>query len=369
MNKIKKTLGLSILLIGLLFQLKAQKKEGFSITLHLAGLTNYTKAYLITVNKDAKGDEMFITSDTIGRAMSKEGIFTFSGKVNSYGQWFNLMIENQEKYLPLILGNEQLKITGELSNWPKVEVIGSPGTIDYMAYTKVSDSLQINDRYEEKAAFRKQYVENHPNSLYATFLILRSSRMSAEEKQIAYNKLTPFAKNSYWGTRIPAIIKMQLLAKKIQPTATLPGFKVSTPEGQSISVLEYVKKGKITLIDFWASWCHPCREETPNMKKVYDAFHDKGFNIIGISTDSKEADWKKALGEDKTTWFHGRDNLEHASKGLFSISAIPAFALVDREGKLIAFDCGMSNIASFGPEIRGEGLYKTIDDLLKDKSK
>ncbi len=208
----------------------------------------------------------------------------------------------------------------------------------------------------------KEFIKAHPNSLYVAALISRyAKQLGPEEINKAYNNLTPRAKNSFYGLQLK-------FTTQVKAGGMLPDFKLSTTDGKAISVLEYTKKGKITLIDFWASWCKPCREETPNLKKVYNAFRSKGFNIVSVSTDKNEAAWKKALIEENTKWFHGRDNLEQAYKEIFSIGAIPAFALVDGDGKMIAFSCAFSTIPSFGPEIRGEALYKTIEELLTKKS-
>src|SRR5690606_5543821 len=110
--------------------------------------------------------------------------------------------------------------------------------------------------------------------------------------------------------------------------AVIPDFTFTTPDGQQASLLDVVGKNRLTLIDFWASWCKPCRAEIPNIKRAYEAFREKGFGILGISTDARESDWKKALEEDGVAWTMGLDNIVHASREFFDINAIPSMALV-----------------------------------------
>lgn len=343
------------ILIGLNTKISAQDKAGFKLSGQLKGLPDGTKLYLRTQERD-----------TIARAISNGDRFTFKGKLTLDGRFHFIVIDTLVSRIgtkAIFLENQVMNVAGLVGS-KEVKVTGSKAHLDYVEFVEVFSEIKDDNIKHE---FLKIWISNHSESLITPWFI--SSLGNKEEFQKAYNLLPYHIKTSYYGDQLKRKFQFSKYAEDIKLGEIIPDFKVSLPDKKSISILEYAKINKLTLLDFWASWCKPCRAETPNMKKVYEAFHDKGFNIIGVSTDAKEVDWKKAMLEDNTAWFHGRDNLDNASKDIFGIASIPAFALVDGEGKLIAFSCAMSNISSFGPPIRGEELYKTIETLLNKKGK
>ncbi len=180
----------------------AQQSLDFRIALDLKGTPNGTEAYLLTVNEKVTGHNMFIMSDTVGRGKIKQGKLTFSGQVPAAGKWYGLYLSNQITGISMLLGQEDVSIKGNFADWPNVEVIGSEGTTDLLNYKKVSDSLTAAFKSDELLSFRENFIINNPNSLYATFLILRFDPWTLEMKQDAYDMLTPFAKSSYWGKRL-----------------------------------------------------------------------------------------------------------------------------------------------------------------------
>ena len=343
------------------FGSQAQKKS-FTIQGNIADLNDNTEVYLVT-GKDNSPVINRLT-DTVGRTAVKNGRFTFEGTVPNAAKFYMITIREQKGNVQLVLGNEDVTVSGKLADWPNAEIKGSVYTAEKDELVKVSNELKsLPNANDTIGKYFTSFIKSHTGSFYAPFLIVLSNYTTAE-KQEFYNNLTTAAKASYYGTKLKENIAATSQRDNIKEGAVIPDFAVSTPDGNKMSLLDAAKKSKYTLVDFWASWCRPCRAEVPNMKKVYEAFHDKGFNIVGISTDKGEADWKRALAEDNSPWSHGLDNIADASKMLFDINAIPAFALLDKDGKLVALSSPMSSIKSFGPELRGEALHKTIAALL-----
>ncbi len=132
-------------------------------------------------------------------------------------------------------------------------------------------------------------------------------------------------------------------------------FSMPTPDGKTISLGEIIKKNKYTLIDFWASWCGPCRAEMPNVVAAYKEYNKKGFGIVGVSLDSDGDKWKAAIKDLGMTWQQMSDLKGWQCEGakLYAVRGIPATVLVDQEGTIVARD------------LRGEDIKKKLAELLK----
>lgn len=141
---------------------------------------------------------------------------------------------------------------------------------------------------------------------------------------------------------------------------SMPGFEApnlvgQSPTGETIDLKDL--RGKVVLLDFWASWCGPCRRENPNVKKLYDKYAEKGFEILGVSLDRTKDRWEKAIADDKLNWLHISD-LKHwqsAHAALYGVRSIPDTVLLDKDGKIIARG------------LRGDQLEATLAKLFAGK--
>lgn len=133
-----------------------------------------------------------------------------------------------------------------------------------------------------------------------------------------------------------------LLSNAQQPVPNITDprldFTAISPRGDTIKLSSL--KGKVFLLDFWASWCGPCRISNRQMVKLYSRYKDKGFEIFGVSLDEDIADWKKAISKDKITWLQAIDKggWDASSAAKWNVNAIPASFLVDKNGNVVAID-------------------------------
>lgn len=377
---------------------RAQVTDGFLVSGVMRGLPNGTKVYLVTQEKD-----------TILTDVSKGEHFTFRGKLPLNGRFHFIAIDSSVSKVrskAVFLVNGEMSIEGILGNRDLI-VDGSTAHNEYKklldtinAFTKMQTEIgkeiveltkklnlakQQNDTAtsssinQQLALLRKRidaiahdhnnaglkWIRDHPSSLYAPYVIRGFGNiLETEGMRNAYNELSSEAKESYYGSELSKELDLVSISSGIKEGAIIPNFTVKTLEGQSLEIHNIIAKGKITLIDCWASWCAPCRAEIPAIKELYERYKSKGLNILAISSDRNKGAWRKAIVEEGVSWLNVIEDEGITVTKLFDLKAIPAYILVDSKGKLIAFDRGMSNIAPFGGSLRGDDLEKTLISFL-----
>lgn len=140
---------------------------------------------------------------------------------------------------------------------------------------------------------------------------------------------------------IASFVTIAISAKgQMQPNITDARLDFSLPGLKGDSIRLSSMKGKVFLLDFWASWCVPCRYSNKQLVKLYSKYKDKGFEILGVSLDDNRNNWKKAVNKDKITWLQINDNggWNAVSATKWNINAIPASFLIDKDGNVVAFD-------------------------------
>lgn len=161
----------------------------------------------------------------------------------------------------------------------------------------------------------------------------------------------PKLRNSQTGTEMKAYFEKKAKTGKGH---MFMDFKLLTPDGQPMALSDYAGKGKVVLVDFWASWCGPCIKEMPNVIKAYNEYKDKGFEIVGVSFDTNADAWKGALSRLNMTWPQMSDlkGWESQAGQLYGITSIPFTMLLDKDGKIIATN------------LRGVQLHNKLKELL-----
>ncbi|HLW06625.1 MAG TPA: TlpA disulfide reductase family protein, partial [Marinilabiliaceae bacterium] len=205
---------------------------------------------------------------------------------------------------------------------------------------------------DERTQKQQQYVRDHHDSYFSVVALSESvsSDFDVEEIEPLFLSIDEKYRTSFPGKAFAQRIEA---AKTIGIGKKAPGFTQNDPDGNPVSLSDF--QGKYVLLDFWVSWCGPCRQENPNLVKAYAAYKDKGFEILGVSLDNKDGKeaWVKAIEKDGLTWTQVSDlnswNNEVARS--YGVRAVPQSYLIDPQGVIVA------------QNLRGEALEETLAEI------
>jgi len=313
----------------------------------------------------------------IDSARLDKGNFTFTGKTDLPEMW-HLSMNGNQVFLPFFAERsritvqlfpdsiEKSTIQGSASHDIYRQYVGLTEVIDlkmeeiYKEYKKARDAgdtleMQRADSLSDvldndKKKVLLNFVKANPSTVVSPYLVMRNSW------QFELPDLEDVV--SVIDTGINASIYMQVLNKRIDILKsvavgqTAPDFEMSDTTGNPVKLSSL--KGKYLLVDFWASWCSPCRAENPNVVKAFLDYRNKGFDVLGCSFDQNRDKWIKAIKDDKLTWTHVSDlkGWGNAAGKLYGINSIPASVLLDKDQVIIARN------------LRGEDLMKKLEEVL-----
>jgi thiol-disulfide isomerase/thioredoxin len=195
---------------------------------------------------------------------------------------------------------------------------------------------------------RKKFIKEHPDAFASLYFLSTAAReYSIDELEAAYNGLA----GTYKSTRYANAIQDRIKAGKIMSSGgPVPDFSKLDVNGKTVSLSQF--RGKYVLLDFWGSWCAPCRQAMPHLKELYTAYQSKGFEVLGISSEKvsgqaqAESMWKQAIEKDGLPWTNVLNNevsMKQDVVQMFSIEAYPTQILLDKEGKIIGKWVGSGN--------------------------
>ncbi len=257
------------------------------------------------------------------------------------GAKVTMQINKNENYEVTMQGGkyneEMLKLYNTYTSF-EAKMAAFNAEVEAIDPTTVTEELRANTtkRYNNMVLQRSQNIENFIRSekaTPATYFAVKYLFAKPEPKlvMLASDKM---------GKDLPASSytkNLQALAKQLGPTvpgAMAPEINLTTPEGETLALSSL--RGKVVLIDFWASWCGPCRRENPAVKAIYEKYKDKGFEIYGVSLDNNATQWKAAIAKDGLTWKHVSDlkGWKSSASQLYGVRSIPATFLLDKEGRI-----------------------------------
>lgn len=366
--------------------------DGYVLKGHIEGLPDGTHVQLVPVSHDS---ELPFADTTV-----VNGRFVFTGKMEE-PRAFHLLVKDAYGSRNLMLENTQMEVTGKLVakkevdggvsyNLSSLSVKGSPLSARYdsllsarmymdslyalnarkfaafdslmqVAYqakdqAKIQALRQSEDGKARAAADKvffgtvdslyRQVVMTNKDSFWGPLMMISFTSYLSEDMKPWYEALSPAAQQSYYGQKV----KEELYPAGKEGTV-VPDFKVKDRTGKEVSLSELRQGKKYVLIDFWASWCNPCRKEIPNLKKLYAQYSGKGFEIVSISIDQKKADWEKALKEEGLTWPNFLD--ETGVAALYKVKFVPTMYLITADGVMV------------GENLRGEALTTKLKELFQ----
>ncbi|MCO5723476.1 TlpA disulfide reductase family protein [Robiginitalea marina] len=325
-----------------------------------------------------KSDENLqpIEADT---AVVSGGTFRFSGTIEAPHLYF-IFVEGANMGVPLILEEGKLELTAHKDSLNAALVEGTPQNQAYAEFIEGSrllvqrrNSIQqemqeammardtanmnaLRDEFmelrQEGMDYEQDFARTHPEALVSALLIdrfLKTKSMTIAELQEMFSGLSEEIRQTTLGRSLGQALEA---AGKTAVGSRAPDFSAPTPSGETLALSDVL--GKVTLIDFWAAWCRPCRAENPNIVRVYEQYKDKGLSILGVSLDRNADDWKQAILDDGLTWHHV-SNVRYFDEiaELYSVNAIPASFILDEKGVIVA------------KNLRGPELEAKIAELLR----
>lgn len=367
-------------------------KGGYIIKGSVEGIPDNAVVQLIPVAHEVM--------DPLAEATVTDGKFTFTGIVEQPTA-VSLIVKDAYGSRNLMLENTKMEISGSVSSsagadgtasygLESLKVTGSPMSDRYYELMQVrygmdsifsanqhrhaeiiaaigeakgkGDTRKVEELLNSKAGkamladehkffstmdslYNKTFMDNK-DSFWAPLMMISLTTYLSEDMRPVYEAFSQEAKDSYYG---------KLVREELYPAGMIgekvPDFTVKDESGKEYSLAQLSEGKKYVLIDFWASWCAPCRREIPNLKNLYAKYGSKGFQIISISRDKNAEDWKKAIEEEQLIWPNFLD--ESGVAKLYKVRAIPTMYLVDADGRIVA------------ENVRGEALAEKVAELFK----
>jgi len=335
-----------------------KKIDGFLINGTIESFNNKT-VYLQRQNIDK-------SYRTIDSTVITNNKFTFKGEDSSIKLHY-VGFQNNTYKIPVIANNFETFIMVNSTDLEKTTIIGSDLQNDYLNY--LTDLAKAKNKF----VFKIKYIEKNPKSILSAIVLeqmLGKTKWRLDQNRKAFNLLASTVQETAIGKEIDSFISLneplvaeneviaeislnpdvsnekqiipiiektvKKVAKKTPKRRKAPNFSAESINGNDITLKSITKNAKVTLIDFWASWCDPCRKQNPHLIQLYNKYHSKGFDIIGISEDKyKDLNkWKNAVAVDGLPWHQVIDDNNRLAN-MFGVSGIPHTVLLDSNGGII----------------------------------
>ncbi len=357
-------IALTVILFGC-----SEKEKGFTIKVNLEGAQGK-----VTLGENIGGTLVGVdTADFV------KSVATLKGSVE-YPHQYYLSIVGGRSNAVVFVENTKMEVSGNVDSLNMIKVNGSETHDDYQeikdkinniqqeymstyidaqAAFSVGDTVkgqglleQVQAMYESLDDVQVEFVKNNPSSYFSPIVLL------SIQNEIDFDVLDTLV-NGLDSTilEIPSMVQLKERVELLRNVAVgkiAPDFTQNDANGNPVKFSDIYSQNEVTLLDFWASWCQPCRAENPNVVAVYNDYKDKGFTVFGVSLDQDKASWLKAIEMDKLNWTQVSDLAywNNVVANEYGVNSIPSSLLVDKTGKII------------GRDKRGDDLREIVSEIL-----
>ncbi|MEG0519155.1 MAG: TlpA disulfide reductase family protein [Bacteroidales bacterium] len=343
--------------LGLFACTSSTEEVGFTVNVTLTGEPSEFKSDSLVLVNRVKDDTIRVVSAVADGKCTFKGVLvtpetytiSFKGERSALCRIF-LENEKYEVTIPVadpkeskIIGGTTQQVINTIGD--QTEAIIKAANLDSLmqSYKDASeaDKKVIEETYNKAMAeigkLDSVYMAANPTSLYTLSKLVQNvgdMQIDSAQAKLARFKALPTLANN---RNIANLEKTINTIKALQPGMQAPDFTQNDPEGNPVKFSDVYSKNKVTMVDFWASWCGPCRAFNPTLVKIYKEYNKKGFQILGVSLDTKQDAWLKGIQDDKLTWMHVSDlgGWQNAVGDLYYVKFVPQNIFVDQTGKII----------------------------------
>lgn len=315
-------------------------------------------------------------SDYKDTALVENGVFVFEGQVDR-PRLCRISYEGSDSFREFYLENSRISFIGSIDSIGKAKITGSKNEEDRIAYDYLMSKFeneyaklelkyqgadetleaQLDKLYEsiemDQVAAQKQFIKQNPSSYQCVKIIYEIdwSFKNASELNVVLSTLDTLLQQS---EDVKYLIGLSERMANVEIGVIAPDFEMKDTKGNSVRLSEMYPESVLLLLDFWASTCGPCRKENKIIREAFDMYHDKGFNVLGVSTDTKDQTWKKAIYDDGLIWTNVC-NLkswgENEVVSTYALRQVSQNFLIDNTGQIIGID------------LRGDDLINMLEEF------